>query len=424
MAIKTFLGESPTRPNIWYVYLAGTTATTQIMYATVARVAFSFQAGSTDPLTVMESLRTTILASTDPMVTECTFDAPDNVGGSTDALMYVTGPSNGAPISLAVSNSSGSGTLTAASSVAALSPDNWESPYNWTGAAVPASGDTIIFDRPFNLRWNIDRSTEAYTVLLDTTATDGAEIGLSLDGNGYPEWRNRYLKSSSATITLTSSNGGAGGPSLCNIDLNGAHAAIKVESSGSGSNRPAIQIFNSGTNTTLVMSGSAEIGLAMEGTQACVITGATIGNGTLSVGAGGRVISNLIQHDGTVTYAGRYTGSATTFAGTTFTKNGGTLIFTGTQNVGASTVTNRNGDITWIGTGGNSAATIVMAGGTIDFSQDPAAKSFGKIELYRGTGLNIGNTPVTLASGAQLIQCDATDLSRLSVGSNKVITIT
>jgi trimeric autotransporter adhesin len=356
------------------IWTGGATSTPQVDSLTPASVGIgnsfsavingktvTFVATAATVANVTAGLSAAMAASTEPEFRQVT--AVDN---TTNIL--VTGPDTGTPFTLTASASGGTATLTRAAVTAPVSPNDWATAANWTGAAVPVTGDAVIFDgtSTVDCLYGLDQNAVTLASLAVANAYTG-NLGLPARNDaGYSEYRETYLKIGVTAVTI--GGGGGGGSGRVKLNTGTVQTSIAVLSTGTGSGgEPAAFLFKGTHASNAVNVGAGSVGLAaLAGEVATVLTlrvGAGTGGGTPNVvGGAGLTLTTLIQDGGDVTLnAGLTTatlidGTLAVFAGNVTTANvdGGTFYYEG-----VGTITTLN----------------ISAGGTADFTRDPRPRT-------------------------------------------------
>ena len=137
----------------------------------------------------------------------------DNAGG-TSATITLTADTPGVPFTVTSSVTGGTGTIGAATTTqAATGPHHWDNAANWSGGAVPASGDTVFFDRSdYPVQYGLAQSAVTLAALY-VSADYAQDIGLAevnTEGStSHVEYRPTYLAISASVLEV--GQGEAGG---------------------------------------------------------------------------------------------------------------------------------------------------------------------------------------------------------------------
>ncbi len=376
---------------------AGTWEATDVINVTINGKTISVVAGSTTAAYVATAVYTELSASTIPEFREIewTDDAAGVITGTatTAGLPFVctfttTETGGGAADSQTIN---GAATSTGTVVYAASGPNDVANTANWSGAALPANGDTIIIRRGVSLLYGLTALasvTPAVLKIFSEFWANGSQIGLAeIRGSGssaYVEYRSKFLEMAGATAADIGLGTNTKGNSLLNIDFKTGTVALTVHRTPTSNDdaRPALCLaINPGTvsNGTLeVLSGTVGVGFYNESCK-CV---AKVGYKTNVESDSQVYFGPNVTHGATFTQSGGIVeiNSATTL----IDKTGGTLTINGS---GAHpTLNNFGGRVVYNSTGTLAASAIkVGSGAVLDFSQDLTAKTLGStIQAYAG----------------------------------------
>lgn len=408
MATCEWIGNALAVAQVHTWTFAGTWEATDVINITINGKTISVVAGDTVAATVATTVYTALAASTIPEFREitwtddaaavltgtgvtagqpfvCTFTTTETGGGAADAQTI-----NGA--------ASSTGTVTTAAS----GPNDVANTANWSGAALPINGDTVIIRRGVSLLYGLTALasvTPAVLKIFSEFWSNGSRIGLAeIHGSGtsaYVEYRSRFFELLGATAADLGLGTNTKGNSLLNIDFKTGTVALTVHRTPTSVDdaRPALCLaINPGTvaNGTLeVLSGSVGVGFYNE---TCKVV-PKIGYRTNKESDSQVYFGPNVTHGATFTQSGGIVeiNSATT----QIDKTGGTLTINGT---GAHPIVNNfEGAIVYNSTGTIGATSVEIGGeASLDFSQDLTAKTLGSaIQAYAGATIIVPADVVT-----------------------------
>jgi hypothetical protein len=405
------------------IWLGAAQATAQVNTITPANVGIgnvftvtingksvSFTATAATVANVTAGLAAALEASTEPEFSEITW---------TDSTTHVTatGLADGAPFTQTSTATGGTATLTTLTTVNASSPNHWSVAANWSGAAVPASTDTVIVsgDKP-DILYGLAQSAVTLASLTVGASYSGA-IGLpdrNLSGGGYNEYRPTYLAISATAVSI---GGGFGqGSGRIKLDTGTAVTTVNVQATGAPA-EPGVEAFLwKGSNTANVLNVvSGSVGVAVLPAEVAEVVTLRIGGGTdaarpqVRLGTG-VTLTNVTMEGGDV-----LTGSG---AGT-ITKIDGVLTVTDTAAV--TTLHNDGGTLYWQSSG---TITTLNTGndGVSDFSRDLRPRTVTNSNLHAGGTINDPMRTVTWTNGVVLVRCNHTEVT-LNLGTHITTTV-
>lgn len=353
-------------------------------------VTFTATAATVANVTAGLSAAITAAAATDPEFAELT--ATDN---TTNIL--VTGPSDGTPFTLTASATGGTATNTRAAVTTPSSPNDWGLADNWSGGAVPITGDDVIVpaNRP-DVLYGLAQSG----VTLASLDVAG-NIGLpDRNARGYSEYRATYLAVSATALRVRGGN-------RVRINTGSNATGVVVYDTGTPLDQDGRAFLWKGahaTNTVDVVAGS--VGLAD-------LAGETATVATLRVGADsdGRAPDVRGGPGLTLTTLSQAGGVVVLQAGlTTVTKTAGALTIIGPAGTNVTTVNNDGGDFIYQAVG--TIGTLrVSDGGLADFSRDPRARNVTDTTVYAGAELRDPFRTVTWTNPIVLHRCGLEDVT-------------
>lgn len=387
MATREWLGNAAAVKQVNTWLFAGTWEATDVINITINSKTLSVVAGSTVTATVAATVQAALAASTYAEFSEITWtiDTATITGtgvtaGKPFSCTFATTETGGGAADAQTINGAASSTGTAVT--AATGPNHADNTANWTSSTLPITGDDVVIRRPISILYGLTAFaavTPATLKIYSQFWAGGARIGLpEINGSGstaYPEYRNKFLQWSGATLCEIGLGESTGGSSLINLDFGTGTTAITVHRTPQSADqaRPTVcLIVNPGTvsNGNLeVLSGSVGVGFYNE---SC------------------KVVPKIGYRDNQASDARVYFGPNVTFgatfdqsggiveinsATTLITKTGGTLTINGTGAHPA--VNNFEGLIAYNSTGtlAGSAVTVIGGKGEFTFTQDMSAKT-------------------------------------------------
>lgn len=343
--------------------------------------------------------------------------------GNVAGAITATGTA-GIPFTLTAAVSGGAGTVGAVSTpTAASSPYHFDQADNWSGNAVPVSGDTVIFaDNDIPLCWGLDQSA-LDNLVVEVKQTYAGRIGLHrgefvTSANGEtvnqdaPEYRTTYLRAGIATLRIGEHDGVAEpvGASRLKFDNTRAGASLATVYAtapvGRDTGLPAVRLKAAHASAVLeVRSAQGAVAVAADE------PGETSTFGTIRVSDESQV-SRVLCGDGltltTWLQQGGRNRLQSAAAVTTVTVNGGELEINGQQ---AVTTLNLNGGTVYaenVPAAGAALGTVNVNGGTLDGLGASDARTWSTVNFSLGTmrydGSAITVTTLNDAAGVRTYQ--------------------
>lgn len=420
MSTRTWYGAAVAVPQVTYIELGGT-------YATGDTITLSIPStGNTKSLILTVGSTTTIaqiLADLADMVNGAAANNDESrsalgseVGewiditattDTTNNYLILTGPDDGQPFTVAKTTDSSLGTIATPVSDPSISPESphdFDNADNWSGGAVPVTGDTIVFngEAAEPLKYGLSQTGVAPAkIVIDSTFTKSIGLpSINTDNAAYPynEYRTTYLTlGTTASLDLDIDARNAGN---IRIDTNTQAVTCAVLSSGASSETGVAPVSlrgNSSSSTYHIEDASVDIcadtgesgaasAVNVVGSRSIVRIGDSVSLTSLTV-SGGNVtcdsaITTLVATGGTVTTR----GSGTI---TTATLDGGTLEPESTGTITTLTVGN---------------------GGVLDSSKTLVGKTITNIALYAGATFNDPNGTITATNGLD-VYCTTDEVS-------------
>lgn len=414
MATRRWLGlaapttqiETITVANTWATNDTGTvTVNGQDLILTIGAVATTTGIATALAAAINAANRTDSLVGTEsrnrggqeiPEFTDFTAEA----SGSTVVL---TGNYPGKPFTVSVSESTaGSGTLATTTTVAATGPNHFDNADNWSGATLPANGDTIQFDDgEVDCLYGLTHLRDNTKAVHLTRTTDyTGQIGLPTvnDDGGYPEYRTRFLQLYDAAgakdmTFVTGVNGGAGGVTRLDGASQTVNSLTVLDAGGVNSSQPAIEYAGGTLDALIVRRGYVVIDPEQASMAGTTISAVSIGAPSLQDSETLVVLGDAVIYSASTAFnvaSGQVIAwsSLTNATPITVTQYGGSLEAKGAN---LNTVTVRGGTFTWSGSGTFSGSTLsVYTGATLDLSTDQRSKTFGTLNAYGRSVLLMG----------------------------------
>ncbi len=357
-------------------------------------------------------------------------EALSNIG-SGDAL--VTGPAGGAWLvefagTLAATNvvkMTGSGasltgassqSFTASSITTATGPNNFNDANNWynpaspTSAAMPTTGDTIVFrDNAVDCLYGLDALTGVTVASLVIDSSYIGRLGLPRHNGEYYEYRQRRLALGATAVKIGAGDGV--GSSRIKLDLEAVQSTVTILATGISEDdtEPLTVTGTHASNVVRILSGKVGIGTE-EAADAPVVATLTIGYAT------------DIQNDSVV----RVKGATLT----TIQKNGGQLLLES----GCTTLTQRAGDlrvdtsstITTLNVDGGTAEllssgtvtnALIYTGAELSMTGNLPGCTITNLTMFGGATFRDPFEKATLTNGIILTKCGIEDVT-LEIGKD------
>lgn len=414
MATRRWLGGAAPVTQIETITVANTWATGDTGTVTVNGQDLTVTVGTDDATTdVAAALAAAINAAnaTDSLVN----DESRNRGGqeipeftdftaeASGSTVVLTGTYPGKPFTVSVGETTaGSGTLATTTTVAATGPNHFDNADNWSGATLPADGDTIQFDDGavdclYGLT-HLRTNTKAVHFVRTTDYT--GQIGLPTvnDDGGYPEYRTRFLQLYDAAgakdVTfVTGAGGGTGGVTRLDGASQTVNSLTVLDAGTVNSSQPSVEYAGGTLDALIVRRGYVAIDPEQASMAGTTISALTIGAPSLQDSETLVVLGDAVIYSASTAFnvaSGQVVAwsSLTNATPITVTVFGGTLEAKGPN---LNTVTVRGGTFIWSGSGTFSGSTLsVYTGATLDLSTDQRAKTFGTLNAYGRSTLLMG----------------------------------
>lgn len=391
MATRYWLGRALARAQVVTItvtaYDAATTYKVTINTKVVSVV------GSTNTATTASNLQTALAASDAPEFQEITW----SVSSST-----ITGTANtaGTPFTASSSVSGGTGTIgSVTTTIENSSPSDINDANNWSGGAVPITGDSIVLENSsVPLLWNLDALSAVDITAFTVYSTFTGAIGLATyTDTGYYQYRpTTLLMQTCTTLTIYQSSGLA--PASQKFDVGSTECALTVFGQGSGASIGQEVLWWVGThasNTVNVNGGSVAIA-ALASDTATVATIKGVNGGTINCGAGLAAVTTLSATNCNVDISSNVT---------TMTLDGSSMTITCRNTMTVGTWTFSAGSAVYLSSG--TVTTLTLGSQTspasIDYSQDRRARTITNlVNAYAGSNFNDPDSTVTMSAGIKV----------------------
>lgn len=381
MATRRWLGRAAATAHVSTHTVGGTAANGQVYSVTINGITVSYTASGVDTNnTIAAALQVLLAASTVTEFTELTWTVATNV-------ITATGDTTGVE-HVITSAATGTGTLVTAVTTAASGPNRWDVAVNWSGGAVPVTGDDVVVDLPVSITAGLDQSSVTLASLtIAASFTNGAVIGRPrINASGYPEFRDDYLKISATVVKVGVGEGQGSG--RIKIDIGTAQSTVEVRSTGYPTEQGIPSLLIKGThasNAIDVQSGS--VGIVVFGGETSTLSSLrTAGSAQVVLGEGCTI--GTIHGEGAVQINS---------AVTTAQQTGGSWTVRGASNI--NTLIQTAGVLNYRGSGTIDDATV---GGSLDFSGDASARTVTDCTLKLGGRILDPLDTVTWTNGIQL----------------------
>lgn len=355
-----------------------------------------YTAAANTVVDVVDGLLALWNASTEPEFEEITATNPANTA------LVLTHDTEGVPFTV-TATTSGNGTHTVSTTVNASGPNCLNVGTNWSGGAVPANTDDVVFEySDVDLLYQLDALAAITASSITVKSTFTGNIGLPrTNANEYSEYRQRYLQLGANTVTVGDGSG-SGSPRV-QLDLCNTAPTINVYNMAQGTETGInpLLLINTAANTVLnVNKGS--VGVAINAGETATITTMNVGYIT-NIAGDSTVVCGSGTTLGTIAKLG---GSVTVQSNlTTLTQHAGTTAILGSAT--ATTVTINDGTLEDRSSG---TFTTVNCHGIYDKRKSTTTKTCTNFNLYKGAKFYDPAGSVTLTNGIDLVQCKLSDV--------------
>lgn len=281
-------------------------------------------------------------------------------------------------VSTSTANGGGSGgqSLTLATSSAASGPEHWNDPNNWSGGAVPASGDDVYLEHSaVHLKYGLDQAA-VDLASLHIAASFTGEIGLpernENETDSYAEYRPQYLAIGAARVTI---GGGQGrGSSRLQLDTGSSATNIVVMATGLPQRQESPAVLWRGVhaaNTLNVRGGS--VGVAHAGGDLATLAQLRASGGEVYCGSGASLDAVACAGQAHVWVEASVSH---------LTQSGGRVVLVGAGEIGEATLS--GGRLDYRSSGAIGLAIVDGPTAILDFSGDAQPRSVAACTLKRG----------------------------------------
>lgn len=304
--------------------------------------------------------------------------------------------------------------LSVATRVTATGPNFFDAAKNWSEAAVPSTGDVLIFrDTSISLLYGLSQATVTPDAIEFHPTFSGA-VGLSdTNPNGYPEYRQTALRIGQASDAQTVDINVRGGSNRIRIDSGNCPVTLQISDTGiADAGDPAAFRWTgtAATNTAIYLAGSVLLG-SESGAAAAIdtlrIAATNGGYGLLELSQG--LVVTTVQHTGG-TLSSRATVTTANIGGV-WTQDGGAITTLATLPGGSVSVL-----------GSPTITTLdVGSGGIVSFAS-ANAPTVTNARISSGGTIIDSQGSVTFTNGIILVLCGLADVS-IDIGQSKTIDI-
>lgn len=369
MANRTWLGRAKARAQVVTLTPGGTIEVGDIFSVTINGKTVSYSASGTSVASVTAGLAAALQAAGDAEFAEVAW---------TDSTTHVTGTgaTAGVPFTLSVETTESDGgtaddqTFTLATATEATGPHHADDAQNWSGAALPADGDSLYFaNSSVSVKYGLTGLASVTPAAIDIAASYTGEIGLpKTKPSGYPEYRADYLQFDGATLVRIGTGQGQGSARI-KLDFLSSAATVEVQSSGNSYEQGIPAILLKGATITLDVQ-SGYVGVGAYATETVTLSSLKTSAGA-NVLCGSGVTVTAFVGQGQVVTNGPVT--AATVTGGTLTINGSAAPTTLTVKPGATCRYHSSGTV-----------AALVAHGLVDCSGDSTARTFTSATLGPG----------------------------------------
>lgn len=412
MATQRWTGAGANVAQVGTITITGYDATTTYRVTMNSKVVGVLGTGGTTT-TAAAALQAALAASEDPEFQEVTWT-------QSGAVITATANTPGTPFTATSSVSGGAGTIGAYTATTANSSKNdANNTANWSGGALPGTGDTAIFDDgTVDCLWNLGSAFSA----ADLTAvivrdTYRGRIGLPVySDNGIYEPSYRAGVFTAQTITsLTIEQSNVAGPGWYKFNTGSTACTLLIKGPVSTGLTPGDEVVwhqGSHASNTLAMEGGSYLGAPLAGQTARQNTIAAV-NAHITLTSGFTFSTSGTLHNTTMLSNANIPA---------LTMDGQNTVVRGENAITATTITLKEGVLQWNSSG--TITTLGPVGGIADFSGDRRAKTVtNAVTVYRNGGVNDPNGIVTFSAGIVLTSARISELAVLDVGIGRTLTI-
>jgi hypothetical protein len=394
MATKTFISRAAIRTQVDLITLTGTVNAGDIVTATINTRAEAYTLTATDTTLALAAASAAAFfgQSNNPEFQEAGWSS------SGDAVT-ATSNDTGRPFTL---TSGGTGiTATQSTSVTNSSPQDVSIAANWNGAALPTTGDDLVFENSsggaiYGLSTTFDPAT------VTVRETFNGPIGLPEIASGdYPEYRGTYFQCTAAA-TLVIEQSQSAGPGHYKFSFTSDVVTATISSTAGGAvqkDQEVVWLKGTAANSVVNVYGGSVVLAPVTGDVATVTTVRVI-DGSF------RATSGVTFSSATIAQEGGSVDISTNVGTWTIDGAGAVGIVRGTATI--TTLSIDNGTVTFLSTG--TITTLnVGSGGVADFSEVLGAITVTNCVVTEGATIRDPHRRVTFTNGIKLTRCELMD---------------
>lgn len=409
MATRTWIGASQNRKKagtITITYDAATTYTVGIPNVTTGKIVATV--GVTDAAGTAAALYALLSANEEPEFQEVTWTYP----GSGAVISWEENVA-GLPVTIAVDDTGGTGTITLATTITGLYASDANIAKNWSGNTVPTTGDTVIFERSdvpclYNLE-SVFAAADITALTVKDTYT-GRIANPITNVRGYREYRGTTLTMQTCT-TLTVDLGGITTPERFKFATGANQTTVLIRNGGGGLGSESVWFEGAHVSNAMTVDGGS-VAICPEQGDAATLATLNVLNGAVSVHSGVTLTTMNLTNSSAAIYS-----NATTITmsglGTQVNLYNSVTVTTLTANEG-NVIHNSNGTITTLTLG---------TGAILDTSGDRRAKTItNAVAMHTGASINDPDGVITFAAGIQLTACRLNEVS-LELGNGRLLDV-
>ena len=407
MAIRYWEGQADAVAQISQAGVTGYDATTTYSVLVGGETIASAIAAGTAAATV-SGLATAWNAATGPYTTPVTASV-------TGPTFVATADNPGIPFLFTAAATGGTGAWSAVTTPTAnAGPNDWSTPGNWSGDAVPVSADDVTFrESAVDVRWGLDQAAvDLASLNIEQTYT--GQIGLDrratvtgVDGStnpAKPEYRDTYLDIGWDACHIGEILGDGSAPGSGRLKLNNDKAGVSTTevhdtgSSSSDGSLPAVRLLAAHASADIqIRNAPGGVGIAVDDpTETATVGDVVVTDETpaarVFIGAGTTLGSFTQQGGANVLRAAATVPTIDVLGGELDIEGDGYTITT--LNVSGGTVRPNS-----IPTSGNAIGTINLDGGIVDGAASRIARTWGTVNLREpGSELRADSDVVTITT--------------------------
>jgi hypothetical protein len=333
---------------------------------------------------------------------------------SSGAVLTLTGPSDGSPVTLTITDSGGGSPITwTRSTTAAKSPNHASDAANYDGGSLPSASDEIVYAAGTpDVKYGLTQF--AATAVTLTRLVNGPRIGLpnTNESGGYLEYRPRRLQTTATASRIETS--GADQPASVRLEFNGASAATVtiLGDTDPGVGGETVELWDLPNNSVVNVNGS---GVRVLDEDSVAATGITVNAQNSSIAAASRAtLAAAKLYNANANIRGEITGQLLLEAGSR-------LEFHGSVNTSTGSVVVDNGQLGWI-SASNVVNLEIGSDGIVTLANGVGATAVtGSIKLYEDGQLLDPNSRLTVPYNIDLVRGALSET--IDIGTNRRITV-